>query len=283
VRGAGKLIGGLRRLARAAIPADDRLRLNDTQRMFVEWNAARLRISAEESLRRYERSWAAVHGGHGGRQFRDWDIALCELFQVFISDSPSEVYAAYEFHGPLAFLRMLSYDEHYWGGDDLVIRELLKHERVDILDFGCGLAQKSRGMAAALSDRGVTIGLHLADIPTVRKEFLLWMGRTGRMAGIMNFMDCTIDHPIPPLPECDVCIATEFFEHVYDPVKYLDCFDSALRPGGFLLTNIADHEAEFMHVHPNLSDVRARIAELVYDEIAPYQVFRKPMLEINST
>jgi hypothetical protein len=90
-----------------------------------------------------------------------------------------------------------------------------------------------------------------------------------------RFLDCTRETPIPPLPPCDVCFAQEFFEHVYDPISYMIAFDAALHPGGFLFTNVADHDAEYMHVHPELNRVRAHILDLGYAEILPNQLFRK--------
>jgi len=81
--------------------------------------------------------------------------------------------------------------------------------------------------------------------------------------------------PIPALPRCDVCFATEFFEHVYDPVAYLDRFHQALNSGGLLITDVSDHESEFMHVSPKLERLRQRIAELGFEEIRPLTLFRK--------
>jgi SAM-dependent methyltransferase len=280
VRGLGKIANSFRLVADAidslkGPPPTAPLRLNTTQRMFVEWTAARLKITKEEALKRYECSWSAIPGGHRSQDFRELNDTLYRLFGVFISDNPSELYAAYDFFSFVHFLRMASYDEPQWALDNPIMLDLLGSHKVDIVDFGCGLAQNSRSLAQALSRHGVAVEVHLADIPTIRKDFLTWMARQDQTTVSIKFLDCTPECPIPPLPDCDVCIAEEFFEHVYEPVKYLNSFDSVLRPGGFLLTNIADHSAEFMHVHPILADVRSRLHELRYEEIAPQRTFKK--------
>jgi hypothetical protein len=77
------------------------------------------------------------------------------------------------------------------------------------------------------------------------------------------------------LPAADICIATEFFEHVYDPLPYFRNIDKALRENALLVTNIADHKKEFMHVSPDLATLRSAIKALNYDELEPRQLFRK--------
>lgn len=113
----------------------------------------------------------------------------------------------------------------------------------------------------------------MIDIPTIRKGFLLWMGEQIDIE--VKFLDCTIDSPMPKLPDCDVCVATEFFEHVFDPLKYLHEIDTSLRKNGLLITNVADHGKEFMHVSPNLKSLRKRISELKYDIIKENEIFNK--------
>ncbi len=249
-------------------------RLNQTQTWFCDWNAERLGITVEDSRRRYAESWQALRGGHGGPEFRGYCVLSHTLFRVFYDDNPGEVYAAYRFHGPMHFLRMLSYAEPDWAADDPVVAHLRACPDPRILDFGCGLAQRSRGLALKLQADGQTVGLDLVDIPTERKAFLLWLG--GRLGIPTTFADCTPEAPIPPLGPCDACIATEVFEHLHAPLTYLEAMHAALRPGGLLVTNIADQKPEYMHVSPDLSDLRARLAELGYAELAPTRLYRKP-------
>ncbi len=72
-----------------------------------------------------------------------------------------------------------------------------------------------------------------------------------------------------------MAIAIEIFEHLHDPLPALERLDAALRPEGFIITNVDDHEPEFMHVSPNLQVLRQRLASLGYDELGRYRLFRK--------
>lgn len=247
--------------------------LTPTQKLFLLWNAERLNIPLKEMQERYFTSWTAIPGGHAGSEYRSFNELSYKLFQVFCSDVGNEIYIAYQIHGLMHFLRMLSYPEPEWTPNDTVIRSLSAHSSVDIIDYGCGLAQSSRSLACYLKDRGLTTRLFLVDIPTIRKDFLLWLGTK---AGIeTHFIECTAASPMPDLPSCDVCIATEFFEHVYDPLSYFERIHKSLRKNGLLVTNIADHNAEFMHVSPSLLSVRKRIHSLSYEVLQENQIYRK--------
>lgn len=249
--------------------------LTNTQEYFVLWNAKRLGISPQESRDRYFASWSAINGGHAGSDYRSFNSLSYKLFQVFFSDTGDEIYTAYERHGPMHFLRMLSYSEPQWSENDLIVQHLEKYSNVDIVDYGCGLAQSSRTLANYLKTRGIATRLFLIDIPTIRKDFLLWIGEKSDIE--TKFLDCTASSPIPDLPSCDVCIATEFFEHVHEPVNYFDHINSALRKNGLLVTNVSDHIEEFMHVSPNLQTLRNRIHELGYDVLKENQILRKTL------
>ena len=139
--------------------------------------------------------------------------------------------------------------------------------------FGCGLAQQSRTLAEYLRDATVRVRLTLVDIPTLRQEFLLWWGRR---AGIpTTFLPCTAETPIPELPECDLCQAAGFFEHVHDPVAYFNRIDAKLAVGGLLITGIMDHHEDFMHMSPQLGALRMRIAERGYETLVGDRILRK--------
>lgn len=247
--------------------------LTDTQKSFLLWNAERLGISLEESQQRYFTSWSAIREGHAGSDFRSFCSQSYDLFQVFFSDTGGEIYTAYQSHGPLHFLRMLSYPEPPWNSGDMIIEHLGKYSAVDIIDYGCGLAQSSRSLASYLQGKGITARLILVDIPTIRKDFLLWLGTQSDIE--TKFLDCSITSPIPNLPDCDICFATEFFEHVREPLQYFDHIHDALRKNGLLVTNISDHRDGFMHVSPNLQALRSRIQSLPYDELRANRIFRK--------
>jgi 2-polyprenyl-3-methyl-5-hydroxy-6-metoxy-1,4-benzoquinol methylase len=250
-------------------------RLTATQELFCEWNAERLHISLHESRKRYIDSWTSIRGGHAGEEFRWFCDLSYKLFNPLYDDSPQEVMATYEFYGPLHFLRMLSYEEPQWAPDDPILTHLPSRSTIRILDFGCGLAHASRSLATTLSKMGRSVELALADIPTLRKPFLVWMGtRTGVPT---TFLDCTDETPVPPLPPCEFCVATNVLEHLERPLEYLNAFDAALQPGGLLWTDVADHNREFMHISPSLGVVRERIDALGYEPVVPFRLYRKPV------
>ncbi len=246
-----------------------------TQDYFVEWNAVRLGISREESRTRYIRSWNTVPHGHSGRTFENFHGRCYELFKVFADDSPKEVMEAYKMHGHVHFLNMLTYPEPRWFDDDAIVKRFRDRKTITILDFGCGLAQQSRTLAEYLLGKGLEVSLVLADIPTIRKDFLMWWGtRTGIP---VTFLDCTVERPIPDLPPIDVCFALEFFEHVYDPVAYFARIDQALGSGGMLVTNMSDHHEDFMHVSPKLGGLRDAVRSRHFEEILANFIYRKPV------
>ena len=245
-----------------------------TQEYFVEWNAERLGLSMMESRARYVQSWNAIPNGHSGREFEDFHGRCYELFKVFADDSPKEVIDAYKLHGYVHFLNMLTYPEPEWFDEDAIVKRLLGRSSVTILDFGCGLAQHSRTLAEFLRDKGMQVSVVLADIPTVRKDFLLWWGKSCAIP--LTFLDCTLERPIPDLPPIDVCFALEFFEHVYDPVGYFTSIDRALTRAGILATNMSDRHKEFMHVSPKLGPLRRAVETCRYEEILTNFIYQKP-------
>jgi SAM-dependent methyltransferase len=247
--------------------------LSKTQELFCQWNAERLNISIEQSRARYLKSLKATRNGHGGARFRDFCDLSHEIFIPFFDDNEKEVFDTYSFHGYLHFLRMLSNKEPKWSSDHPVIKGVSDLSSVTILDFGCGLAQHSRYLADYFTKEGKNVHLVLTDIPTIRKPFLMWLAeKTGIKT---TFIDCTAASPIPKLPSCNVCIATEIFEHLHDPIPYFHEINGALHQGGFLLTNISDHPGGFMHLSPKLNSLRDELIKFNYDEIIRYKLFKK--------
>jgi hypothetical protein len=245
-----------------------------TQDYFVAWNAERLGITLDESRSRYLQSWNALPNGHSGRAFGKFHGHCYDVFKVFADDSPREVMDAYKVHGYVHFLTMLTYPEPQWFDDDAIVRRLLDRKEISILDFGCGLAQQSRTLAEYLHAKGLGVRIALADIPTVRKDFLLWWGRH---TGIpTTFLECTAEQPRPELPGIDLCFALEFFEHVYDPVAYFGSVDEAMAGNGILVTNMGDHHKDFMHVSPKLGALRQAVHASGYLEIFANFIYQKP-------
>jgi SAM-dependent methyltransferase len=249
--------------------------LTRTQEYFLEWNAQRLGITLAESHKRYIESWHAVRHGHNGRAFQKFHGQCYDIFKVFADDSPKEVIDAYRLHGAVHFLAMLTYPEPQWFDDDVIVKQFLTKSAITILDFGCGLAQQSRTLAEYLRNKGLAVRIFLADIPTVRKDFLLWWGE--RTCIPLTFLECTAARPIPDLPQIDLCFALEFFEHVYDPVAYFDRINQALAPAGLIVTNFSDHRTEFMHVSPKLASLRQAVQACHYEEIFANFIYRKPL------
>ena len=248
--------------------------LTPTQESFCLWNAERLGISIDESRRRFARSWSALPNGHRGVEYSFFANLSYRLYEVFSNDSESEVYQAYQNHALLHFLRELSYPEVSWPDEHPIVLGLAGMPRVTILDYGCGLAQSSRGLAKVLRNKNTIARLLLADIPTIRKGFLLWMGEREHIE--TECLECTQKQPIPELPPLDVCIGTEVFEHLHDPLSVFDAIHDALKPGGFLQASIDDHLPMFMHVSPGLSALRERVRSLGYETIVPSSLYRKP-------
>ena len=182
--------------------------LTSTQQNFIKWNSERLNIPLVESKRRYLDSWKTFNGGHEGPIFKMYGAMSDRLYKVFADNNEEEIFEVYRFHSPRHFLRMLTYPERKWNDDSLIVRQIGNRTDITILDFGCGLAQQSRTLAEFLSKKGNSVRLILADIPTLRKDFLIWLCNN---AGIeMEYINCTINAPVPDLPPCDVCFQPSF-------------------------------------------------------------------------
>jgi 2-polyprenyl-3-methyl-5-hydroxy-6-metoxy-1,4-benzoquinol methylase len=245
--------------------------LNRTQQMFIQWNAERLSIPTAESRARYIASLRTLPGGHRGIDYREFSVLSHEIFRAFHSDSPAEVFEAYQFHGALHFLRLLSYDDDL-RIDNSVVDDLGSLGNVCIVDYGCGLAQSSIALAERLRARGVGVTLVLVDIPTIVTTFLRWM--TGKLGLVAEFILCDASQPYPVLPPCHLCVATEVFEHLHNPLNAFDNVDAALRPGGYLCADVSDHRAEFFHVSPALGELRSQFQARSYLKVGP-AVYRK--------
>lgn len=248
--------------------------LNRWQQAFCEWNSHRLGITLEESRRRFDNSWAALRGGHHGNSFRLFCDLTQHIHQVFYSNDPKEVFAAYQTHAWLHGLRQLSIRVPEWPGYLPELQSLFEKNKPLILDFGCGMAQIPITLAMYLKTLGRSPQLFLADIPTFRLDFLKWFCQQQNLPA--TFASCTAEQPIPPLPPCNLLIASEVFEHLHKPLTYLDAFDAVLQPGGFLFANLDDHDPEYFHVSLDLSPVRGRLREKGYHELRRRSLYQKP-------
>jgi 2-polyprenyl-3-methyl-5-hydroxy-6-metoxy-1,4-benzoquinol methylase len=93
-------------------------------------------------------------------------------------------------------------------------------------------------------------------------------------------LSCSEENPIPDFPEFDVLIIRDVWEHLHDPIPYMNAFHQRMKPGGLMVTDIDDHKAEFMHVTPDLSHLRQRIDELGYEQLYQDKILRKPALSV---
>lgn len=250
------------------------LALSELQELFCAWNAERLGISIEESLARYERSWQSISGGHKGDRYREFGELSHKIYRVFFDDNEKEIFDACKAHEYLHLLRMVTYPLPQWDMSNPMVKGLSDCPAVSIVDYGCGMAQSSLSLANYFLSRGSNVTLTLVDIPTISKNFLLWIAERNHIP--MEFLDCTADRPFPVLPSCNVVIATEVFEHLHDPLKLLTAIHAALQPNGFIFTDVSDHKDEFMHVSPDLSLLRSEIKKLGYMTIEEYKLFQKP-------
>lgn len=247
--------------------------LNLWQEGFCAWNAERLGISDEESRHRYRASWQVLPEGHAGDAYRRFAQTQMAIFSVIANDSVREIYDSYRLHDWLFLLRQISLPVPLWRDTDPLLQAVREFPAPVIIDYGCGMAQTSISLALALRQKGVTPRLVLADIPSIRMEFVAWLCR--RLGLSHETLPCTRGHPLPDLPQAHVVIATEVFGHLHDPVTALERLDAALHPGGFLVTSLDDREAEIMRIHPSLDRLRHRLASLGYVELARHTRFRK--------
>lgn len=275
IRRTGRLVLRTLRPHRAGdgkLPGIDNL--NQWQEGFCVWHAERLGISYHMAVERYRRSWNAFPGGHAGLEFRRYCVFQMNVLSVLADDSPKEVYESYQLHSGVFLLRQLSQAVPEWPDGHPILAALSRENAPTIIDFGCGLAQASISLALALKRREVQARLFLADLPSVRLEFVAWLCR--HLALACETASCTRDAPVPDFPAAHVAVATEVFEHLHDPLPVFERIHAALVPGGFLITNVDDHEEEFMHVTPNLGALRNRLASLGYTELERHVLYRKP-------
>jgi len=249
---------------------------NITRQQFIRWLSHERGITLQKATALYRQSTQAIRGGHAGSKYREFCKQCYKLFEVFVSDGPNDLDEAYRFHQEIHFLRMLSYSEP----SSLHVTDLANlvtcTDSCTIVDFGCGLAQLSRALARKLSKQGIKVKLVLADIPTPRLKFLRFAAHDEKYS--TSIIECTADGHVPALPQSNVIVATEFLEHVYNPMDYILRFHRALKHKGLLVTNLRPHQKEFMHVSPNLAKVSAALKNWNYTPLIRHEIFRKEIV-----
>jgi 2-polyprenyl-3-methyl-5-hydroxy-6-metoxy-1,4-benzoquinol methylase len=248
--------------------------LNEWQAAFCEWQGRRSGFGEEEIRRRFLESLNRLRGGHRSPDFSRYAMVSHALYLPFVSDTPTEVIAMYEFHAPMHFLAHLSHPPVVWPADLPIFEGICDLETVAICDFGCGLAHQSVTLGREMRARGKRVTLHLCDVPPINLEFLDWS--CAREGFETETWRCTAKALFPPFSPCTILIATEILKHVHDPVNYVDNLDRLVAADGVVVTNTTMHKAHFGHVSPDLGAARNRFLELGYSEPIKNRMFRKP-------
>jgi SAM-dependent methyltransferase len=246
---------------------------------FAEFVAGRRGIALSEARRLVDAAAGQFEGGWGGNDYRRFTELALETFRPLYGDATeSELLETYRFHGGLDFLRMLGYAVPDASELQPILQILSKKQSVRVVDYGCGLAQRSIAVARALIAGGAEVELVLVDVRRdLHFDFLTFLCR--KHAVPMRFVEVTANGVYPALPAHDYCEAVSVLEHLRDPVAAIGHIDAALHPGGLLLASVEDEMEEMMHVSTDLSAVRARLGALGYSKMAQMfgaTLFRKP-------
>jgi len=246
---------------------------------YVEFIAQRRGISIDKARAMVDGAQKQFLGGWLGDDYRKFSEQALETFRPLHDDATDEaVIATYKFHGPIDFLRMVGYVCPKPPEIEPIVSRLASKSSVRIVDYGCGLAHRSLTVARALQAKGVKVHLTLVDI---RKEYhALFLDFLCKKFGVpYDFIEITASALYPELPEHDFCDNVSVLEHVREPVTVVNNTHRALKPGGLFLAYCDDAIEEMMHISPDLSAVRKRLAELGYVKLTTVHsvpLFQKP-------
>jgi 2-polyprenyl-3-methyl-5-hydroxy-6-metoxy-1,4-benzoquinol methylase len=112
------------------------------------------------------------------------------------------------------------------------IEQITGGTKLDVLDYGCGVADISLGLAA----RGHHVTIVDIDIP--RFSFTQRRFAARNLPVEVITLDSTESVPDLGVERYDLAIATEVFEHVRSPRTLLEQISSALRDGGLMLNSM---------------------------------------------
>ena len=147
-----------------------------------------------------------------------------------------------------------------------VVARLAAKQEVVIVDYGCGLAQRTIAVARCLVASGASVKLTLVDIRReLHFEFLTFLCRKFGIAH--EFIEITAECLYPALPPHDHCDNVSVLEHLREPLRVIENTHAALRPGGVFLAAIEDEIEEMMHISANLKKVRDRLLSLDYRRV----------------
>lgn len=130
---------------------------------------------------------------------------------------------------------MLSYEGYSWITDylDFIIKDSGKNlSELKVLDYGCGVSD----LGLFFSSFGAKVTI--ADLDNKRFDFVVWRFKkrgfnpeTIRITDTETYIDL-------PENKFDLIIATNFFEHVRDPLTVLKNFTKSLKNSGYLFDNV---------------------------------------------
>lgn len=130
---------------------------------------------------------------------------------------------------------MLSYERYSWitGYLDFIIEDYGKSlNELKVLDYACGVSD----IGLLFSSFGAKVTI--ADLDNKRFDFTIWrFKKRGFNPQIIRIPD-TETYPSLPEGEFDLIIATNFFEHIRNPLAILKILTKSLKRGGYLFDNI---------------------------------------------
>lgn len=165
----------------------------------------------------------------------------------------------------IALLKMKQYKEFFCFGRRYLKSTIKQKATADlilenisgapiIVDYGCGMAQ----LSFDICQKNPSAKVYLVDVDMTISDFTVF--RFEKYHYNFERIEITKDNLYPSLPKHNVCIANEVMEHVFEPSRVYDNIHSSMMTGGVLYGNFADHEKHMLHVSPDLSGLRARIA-----------------------
>lgn len=137
-----------------------------------------------------------------------------------------------------------------------------------VIDYGCGLGY----ISFEIGRRKRYSEIFLADLDNLILKFAdFHFAKHGIEAKLIRI---NAENLYPLLPQHDVCICWEVFEHLKEPLKAFKNIISSMKPRGLLCGVFRDHSPDPTHVSPNLGLLRKQIAEY-FIPISQYLYRRK--------
>jgi len=134
---------------------------------------------------------------------------------------------------------------------------ILKHTSAPsvLVDYGCGMAH----LSFEIAKRNPSVHVILVDIDSLILEFTAFRFRKHKISH--QIITITKENLYPSLPPHNICLADEVMEHLVQPLTVFERIYTSMITGGLLYGNFSDHSAGPLHITPNLSELRRKIAE----------------------